>query len=266
MSTIGYKKFGKFLLDTYDLDPLYVILAMTNWPEKLMYRFLLGYWVYYSAGVACKLAESKNFYQEMVYGDQQHWPRGHERRHMRGANFLNTVSGLKRYGEPEQVVAAMVKGKDFQTIGKHVQQFHGFGQWIAWKVADMVERVLQQPVSFDDADIAVYKDPVKGAALIGYGDQHYPITKTQVKQVFDYLEVDFGAYKAPPYLDRRINIQEMETVACKYKAYINGHYPLGLDTFDIYHGLRGWGDLAQELSRYLKPYVRNLEANYEIKI
>jgi len=87
----------------------------------------------------------------------------------------------------------------------------------------------------------------------------------EVHDVFNTMLVDFHGYKAPPYQDRSINIQELETVVCKYKSHCNGHYPLGLDTVDIYHGLDGWGDAAQELKALLEPYVRNLEVNYNVR-
>jgi hypothetical protein len=252
---LSWKEFGKVLLDTYDLDPLYAILASTSWPEKFMLRWLLGYWIFYSAGVASRLAESKDFYAEAIYGDANHWPRGHERRHMRGHNFINTIAGLKHFGSPEKVAARMVDGKDFQSIGKNVKSFTGFGDWIAWKVADQAERVLQIPVDFSNADIAVYKDPVKGAALISYGDQEYPIKPDEVRDAFDYMQTSMRQYLAPPYQDRKVNIQEMETVACKFKSHCNGSYPQGLDTKEIYHGLGGWSDAAEELKMYLQPYM-----------
>jgi len=36
-------------------------------------------------------------------------------------------------------------------------------------------------------------------------------------------------YKAPPWFDRPLNIQEAETILCKYKSHTHGHYPVGKD-------------------------------------
>lgn len=246
--------FGKQLLESYDLDPLYVILAGTSWSERMMKRFLLAYWIFYSAGVACKVAESKSFYRTMFEMDANHAPRGHERRHLRGQAFIDCVNGLKSFGTPEQVVDAMTVGNDFQTIAKAVQTFRGFGPWMSFKIADMTERVLQKPVDFSNAEIGVYKDPVKGAALIMFGDQNHPITLDELHDVFSSLQHDFRHYKAPPYQDRLINIQELETIACKYKSHVNKHYPLWTDTQEIYHGLEGYGDMADDLRALLQPY------------
>lgn len=260
-----YHEFGHYLLDTYDLDPLYVILASVSWPEKVMKTFLLGYWVFYSAGVACKIAEAKKPYETMFALDAQHAPRGHERRHMRGQQFEDTVNGLKQFGSPEKVVDYMLNGSDFATIGKNVQAFRGFGPWMAFKVADMAERVLQLPVDFSNAEIGVYRDPVKGAALIGYGDQKYPITTDEVHNVFSQLQQDFAGRMAPPYLDRVVNIQELETICCKWKSHVNGHYPIGCDTFEIYHGLQNCGDLARDLRTQLFPYTIYIQEIYNVR-
>lgn len=258
-------EFGYYLLDTYDLDPLYVILASVSWPERVMKTFLLAYWVFYSAGVAARVAEAENPYHMMFFGDANHWPRGHERRHMRGQQFEDTVNGLRKFGSPEKVVDYMINGSDFKTIAANVQAFYGFGSWISWKVADIADRVLQLPVDFSNAEIGVYKDPIKGAALIGYGDQNYNISNTQVHKVFDKLQQDFAGRMAPPYLDREVNIQELETICCKWKSHVNGHYPIGCDTFEIYHGLQRYGDLAQELQIKLKPYKTYIEEVYNVR-
>lgn len=264
---MNWFEFGEFLLTSYDLDPLYVILAQAPWDKRTLYRFLLAYWVFYAAGPACTIADTSNakyYYRMMRFGDAAHWPRGHERRHMRGQQFIDTVAGLERFGAPEKIVEYMTCGDDFQTIAKHVQAFRGFGPWISWKVADMTERVLQKPVSFNNAEIGVYKDPVKGAALIGFGDQNYKINLEEVHSVYQRMLRQLKGHKAPPYQDRPINIQELETISCKWKSHVNGHYPLGLDTLEIYHGLDGWGSLADDLRLLLKPWVDNLEGTYGI--
>lgn len=258
METASYQEFGEHLLSTYDLDPLYAILAQADWPESYLKRFLIGYWIFYSAGVAAHLAEfqGKAFYEECFIGDRDHWPRGHERRHMRGSAFVRTVGELSHFASPEHVVDAMTRGRCFQDIAKHVQTFSGFGPWISWKIADMTERVLCRDVDFADCNLFMYRDPVKGAALLKFGDQHHPITADEVGEVVEMVLADFHGYLAPPYQDRPLNVQEVETILCKYKSHINGHYPLGTDTKDITEGLEGWGEHAEQLKELLAPYYQ----------
>ena len=62
---------------------------------------------------------------------------------------------------------------------------------------------------------------------------------------------EFQDLLAPPFYDRPVNIQEVETVLCKFKAHYKHHYPMGNDSYHIRQALVGWGDLAQELSRWV---------------
>jgi hypothetical protein len=244
---VSYYDFGVDLLTSYDLDPIYPMVAIANISEKIMKRWLLAYWCYYHAGVSSRIAESNDFYEAMWQGVYQKWPRGMERRYFYGDTAKNALYGLKAYGTPEQVVDRMTQHRTFQDVNKAVQEFSGFGPWIAWKIADMAERVLQIDIDFSNSELGIYKDPVKGAAFIEFGDKNYPITTDELNCVVSRLESEFSVYKAPPYQDRPVNIQEVETILCKYKAHCYGFYPFGNDTFHIAKGLKGWGDLATQM-------------------
>lgn len=252
----NYIEFSRFLLDTWDLDPLYPIVVNVIRDEKVLKRFLLAYWIFYSAGVAAHIAEagSKLFYAELCKGNESHYPRGHERRHLRGEGFANCMDSIQAFGCPEKVVDFMIDADDFQSISTRVQSFCGFGPWISWKIADMTDRVVYKYVDFSTAELGMYKDPVKGAALVKFGDQKHPILVEEVHEVVEWSLRNLSNYKSPPFDDRPLNVQEIETCLCKYKSYINGHYPYGNDTKDIYEGLDGWGDLADALKLELKPY------------
>jgi hypothetical protein len=68
---------------------------------------------------------------------------------------------------------------------------------------------------------------------------------------------------APPFQDRPINIQEVETVLCKYKAHCYGFYPYGNDTVHVAKALDGWGDLAQSMLSVLKKFTVYKELRYD---
>lgn len=240
MNDITYKQFGRYLLDTLDLDPLYVILRQSSMNERQMKRWLLGYWIFYAAGPASVLSEEpqpKRYYERMLRGNDNHWPRGHERRHMRGEAFNKTVLGLMEHGAPEFVVDKMVSQRNFADHTRVMSQFWGFGPWISFKIYDMMERVLGIPTDIENVDLYIYRDPVKGAALYEFGDQNAPITRDELWEVICELLQVFRGYKAPPFMDRYLSPMEIETILCKAKSNVNGHYPLANDVFDIYHGL-----------------------------
>jgi hypothetical protein len=224
----------------------------------MLKRFLLAYTVFYSVSVAAKIAESKDFYGEMINGDFAHWPRGHERRHCRGETFKKCIESLIAfdYRHPEKIVDFWVMGKDFKGVSRNVQSFYGYGDWISFKIYDLIDRVLCIPTDKAGVDLYMYKEPIKGAALYKFGDQTHAITSQEVSDVVTELLNVYRNYKAPPFADRPLSIMEVETCLCKGKSNYNGHYSLGNDTVDIYKGLEegDWGDLAQELKFALQPY------------
>ena len=170
---------------------------------------------------------------------------------------MSAVSELRqKYTSAQHAVDEWCDWHSFQEVSNAVQANRGFGSWISFKIADMAERVLGYDVSFDDCELGLYKDPRKGAALARSGDQDYPITDQELtKTVNKYVEHwRKKKQKAPPGFDRLVNLQEIETIFCKFKSHVNGHYPLGKDITEVRHGLEGWGDLAQQLQRELPPW------------
>jgi len=97
-------------------------------------------------------------------------------------------------------------------------------------------------VDFSQFELGVYSEPRKGAGLILTGDQEEEITDADLKLVVQELQKKLGHHNAPPWLTtrkpRKVNIQEIETVLCKYKSHVNGHYEPGKDTKEVYHGLQ----------------------------
>lgn len=244
--------FGRVLISSRDLDPIYVMLHRADLDPDTLKRWMLAYWCYYSAGVASFIAESPDFWNSMWRAHNEKWPRGAERRHFRGEVSLKALSCLRSTeATPEQIVDHMTGAPDLAGIINRVQEFSGFGPWIAWKIADMAERVLHLPVDFSQANLGMYRDPVMGAALVLTGDEHYPITPDELQGVVDNMTHEFSNYSAPPYYDRPINVQEIETCLCKYKSYRHGHYPPGKDTKEVYHAMKGWGPLASRLRKYM---------------
>jgi hypothetical protein len=272
-------EFGGALLRTRDLDPVYVAIAASKLDYHVTARLCLAYWCFYHLGVAARLAEikqSKKFWETMYLaalneGDPKPWPRGAERRHFRGKQAERAMEELiMMYGkhDPVKAVDGLLGAAPcdwtptFQSISTAVQAHRGFGDWIAFKIADMAERVLGYPVDFDDCHLGIYKDPRQGAA-VAYQETHhgqlspvpweYPITDEQLKWTVEYYIKLFRKKRAyaPPHYDRYVNVQEIETIFCKYKSHLKGHYPVGKDTAEIRHGLTGWGDLAETLQRNL---------------
>jgi hypothetical protein len=283
-NSAGIVTFGDALLTTGDLDPVYTAVHSAKLDHNKLLRLCLGYWCFYHLGLAAKLAEAKStkaywdLFEAAVWNTSnldgtKPFPRGAERRHFRGANALKAYQHLRSlYRTPEGAAVGIVgtgprvgprDAIAFSTVSAAVQTHVGFGPWIAFKIADMAERVLGYPVDFSGCELGIYKDPRQGAAVafLEWRPEHSWHTNIYKAPLWDYMIPDdqlsdtvahytkvFGKHKAPPTGDRKVNVQEVETIFCKYKSHLKGHYPVGKDTDEIRHGLTGWGDLAEQLS------------------
>lgn len=292
-SQLTVERFGRIALRTGDLDPIYVGLDRLNLPRDQLGRWLLAYWCFYHAGFASYASEQENFWDVMTVAAENEcpspaggrWPRGSERRHFRGEQGLKAVASMReRYPDDVLCGSHMIsyvsgcRGPDADApvrvdgVIARVKEHRGFGDWISFKVADMLDTNCGVPVLFDNATIFMFETPVKGAVMAcrawaaGPGDpirsaiygssvsktyqQIYDDlgTNTLVPWACDYavarLIKEFANIPAPPHGRRPVAVQEVETVLCKWKSHTGGHYPIGKDTLEIHHGLAEWAGVS----------------------
>lgn len=271
---LSIEEFGAHLLGTNDLDPIYVALRKMQLPEAQLNRWLLAYWCLYNGGEASYLSEleGREFFEMLNHAAENvleapiggRWPRGAERRHWRGAQATSSVEYLiNRYDERPEDMAAYCAGglggeTTFAEVTKRTQEHRLFGPWIGFKVADMVDRVMGKPVSFDNAAVFMFKDPFK-AALMQYDmnpniPMHSvsPTDNEKVMHVAAHLIEHFKGFAAPPLGDRPVNIQEVETILCKWKSHQNGHYPLCKDITEISEGAEPWAKVSKTAEAFLE--------------
>lgn len=231
---LGVVEFGQRLIETGDLDPLYIALYNAKFPRPKMCKWLVCYWCYYHAGLCCVASEQRNFFGfllEVAQGGTK-YPRGSERRHFRGNLAVDSVKRMAAtFDSAEDIVDWLVAaGPSAAGIMKRVKTLHGFGEWISWKVPDMIERLGLAPVEFVEDDVRLmFKSSLDGAAEVAkrHGGTH---AANPLLFAHRYLIRKLGRLEAPPSFDRRINVQETETVFCKWKSHLGGHYPLGKDS------------------------------------
>lgn len=250
---LSVTQFGKKMLEVNDLDPIYVMLVDSKMPKDQLKRWILAYVCFYHAGVAtyCSSATGQKFWERLRKGHDEKWPRGAERRHFRGGTSDYVTSWLpKTYDTPEEAIDFLVgpkKSRKFSEVIARVKTWKYFGPWVAFKIADLIDRVLGVPIDFSDCHLDIYQTPKQGAELVIklYGKD------ADMDGVIDRLERVFKNHKAPPFYDRAVNVQEVETILCKWKSHTNGHYPIGKDTHEIREGLKDWGKAANALIKYL---------------
>ena len=264
--------FGHDLVKSADLDPVYVAFYGAGLDYDTRARLLLAYTCIYHLGAAVTIAEHKdssywNALMTAAINEGLQWPRGSERRHWRGKQALQTVTYLREsYKYPEDVVNHWANGGDnsFTAVSTRVKEIPRFGPWISFKAGDMLERCLGNPVDFSSCAMGVYSEPRAAAALILTGNQKANITDSDLDSVMQkmLLPEHLGSLYAPPARDRLVNVQECETVLCKYKSHVNGHYPPGKDTREVLHGLedsRWENSITRRMVEVLEtvPYARS---------
>lgn len=264
---LSIEDFGHATLRAHDLDPVYDALNAMPWGEEQRDRWLLAYWLCYHPGAACFLSEfeGREYWSRLkVAAENQvpaptgdRWPRAPERRHWRGTAAINSVHYLReKYETATDMVMYCAGGNDgwsnpepFDAVQKRVREHFNFGSWIAYKVADMLERCCGVPVKFEQAD-AMYDSPREAAIEVwlnkaGLAPGARPKDEVgAINTVVDHLLKTFVVHPAPGGGGRYFGYQEAETVLCKWKSHMSGHYPLHNDLIEIRNGYLPWCEVS----------------------
>jgi hypothetical protein len=248
-------EFGRQLLRTMDLDPVYVLLWDANMQHEKLCDWLIAYLCFYHCGTACWIVghgpSSKDGYWNalLAAASTKEHPRSSERRHFRGEQAIKAVQELRsRRLTCYQLVTQLTGRKPTQALSSldtpslaevvsRVKELRGFGDWVAFKVADILERLALCSVQFKPTDVFhMYEAPRKGAEAMV--ERHGPARGNYYLWAYNQLIRHLGHLQAPPRFERTINIQEIETILCKWKSHLNGHYEVGKDINEIHHGLQ----------------------------
>lgn len=260
LQTIGFEQddaldaciaFGERLITTGDLDPVYIAVAGAQIPEPQLCRLLLTYFCYYHLGASAWLSEHEgpDYWQWMSHAAENQtpsplgsrWPRATERRHFRGQKCVEAINWLSVISAEERV-RDLARIDNADDLIAAVVRWPMFGPWIAFKIADVMERVYGARVSFSPSIPMMYESPRAALGRLPPG-------------AYEHMLQHFSGFKAPPRYDRPCGSQETETVCCKWLSSLGGHYSIGKDIREIRHGLAGWGPLAERLERCLPENV-----------
>lgn len=229
--------FGQRLLETNDIDPIYVVVYGAKLPKPELYRWLLAYWCFYHSGTASWITDQEDYWAAMkAAAASKEYPRCAERRHFRGEAAIKSVAWLSQH----TVHGLFQPLRGEQSVGKlmkYVQTWVGFGPWIAFKVADMVERLEIGKVQFDSGAMFLFDSPKEGAERLAKQYKLKPNGSTIEERVVDWLITRFQGFKAPPRYERPVNSQEAETILCKWNSHMKGHYVVGEDIESLHKSL-----------------------------
>lgn len=247
-------EFGSQLLESNDLDPVYVLLEHSTLEPDKLYQWLLAYWCFYHVGTASWIVDRKDYWQAMrTAAASKDYPRSSERRHFRGVAATSSVDWLCSVGVESLFQPLIGCDSLLEDVVRYIKKWRGFGDWIAFKVADMVERLDIGRVHIG-ASFLLFDSPQKGASLAWdrYGGGERPNSPDKVASwAVEAILERLGTKLAPPRYERSINAQEAETILCKWKSSLGGHYHVGEDTAACRKGLLRFSrtPTAQQLLR-----------------
>jgi hypothetical protein len=250
---LAIRPFAQHLIETGDLDPVYVALHGARLPEDQLCRWLLAYMYFYHVGAASRLSErsgvsfwiacltaARNERQSPVGG---RWPRSSERRHFRGEKCVNAVESMQRSEpEPEGWVRALKTCATEEDVMRRVKLWPMFGNWAGFKLADLLERCAGYEIAFNPQIGLLYDSPRQGLEDM---TRHEP--GRSLEEHYGEMLEWIGQFPAPPGNERSCGPAELETVLCKFHSYLGGHYHCGKDTAEVRHALAGWGETAERL-------------------
>ncbi len=243
---LGIYDFGHQLLETRDLDPVYVVLHEAKLQSRELERWLLAYWCFYHSGTASWIADTPMGYWSRMgeAAASREYPRCHERRHFRGKAAVASVAWLKDRGLDSLWDPLRVGEASLEEVMAYVRSWRQFGPWIAFKVADMLERLGLCRVEFSTGAMFLFDSPKEGAELL-WGTETGDLQgfdASAEEWAVDRILNELGDQLAPPRYEREINAQEAETILCKWKSHMGGHYRIGEDVEATQKGLLRFPD------------------------
>jgi hypothetical protein len=150
--------FGAQLISTEDLDPVYCAIVGARIEGDQLARLLVAYCLYYHLGLAAWLSDhsQEDFWDAALEAARNEtpsplggrWPRGTERRHFRGQKAIGAIETLARRYSPTDLLEELKRARDLDAIIATVTEWPMCGPWIAFKLADLMERVARSPVTF----------------------------------------------------------------------------------------------------------------------
>lgn len=253
------EEFGKHLLSSGDLDPVYIALNKCQFSEPVRNRWLTAYCAFYSAGFASYASEREgnDFWNTLMeaarnetptpYGAR--WPRASERRHFRGGQAIAAIEAWKNTypSHPERMMEYIAEGAPyFEEVLSRARSFRSVGTWMGFKLVDLVDACMGRDIEQTNLTYFFYDTPKKSLFRqwrenMGYSENVQPKNEQEVIQAMvNWLAGELKDYTIPHKPGKPLDMFCIETIFCKHQSHLNGHYPLYNDIDEITHGLESW--------------------------
>lgn len=257
--------FGRQLVTSGDLDPVYLALTGASFDPGHTRRWLVAYIAFYHCGAASYLSEvdGAEFWRRMLVAAQNEqltpigtrWPRGHERRHFRGAMSVRAIrSWADRYGDGPDKMFEYIAGVGgaFREVFNRACEHASIGPWAGFKCVDLADACLGAEVDQHDSSPFLYETP-RESLVNAWRAKHSGRDvdeATMIEEMLSDLRVAFSDLEIPHKVGQPIDLFCLETIACKHKSHLSGHYPLWNDIDEINRGLMSWSSVSESARRF----------------
>ncbi len=228
MGNLSFVRFSKILLETGDIDPDYIFLreksAEVGWGHQEIFEWILHKIVIYDSVSEFQVLTGQSTLSSCKYGTER-------RKHKaRAAEYLTAIR--------QRFLGLNIErffGRHGQLVFNDIVKIRGCGPWAAWNMMDLVSCCYGMDVDFDTIDFRnTYRAPLMGLLMVGGYPEDIRLLKQRkiyhecMNRVLD-MSADINPSTTPHNQDRGININEIETLLCKYHSYAHGHYSVGSD-------------------------------------
>lgn len=229
-----------------DVEPMYGAIVEAVPSRATREMLCMGEGLADHLGLAATMAEGPaSSFWERAEAFVRQGQRGGARRHFRSTKALRAIEELdRRFPVLHSFFAGMPD--TWAEARKYITDCPEFGNFSAFKIADMAERTCGVRIDFSAATIKdLSKFPRRGLALAAGSFAGADSPEAMLKKALNNKWVRL----APPLYDRPLNLQEIETCLCNY-----GHskwHPPGYETAELKKLLEGHGRLAAKLQQHL---------------
>ena len=235
-----WRKFAEVMFKLEDADPGYMLLKRAELDRATKMRYVLAWCTYYNPGVAavaCQFQGAKFYeYLRRVFPSAK---RASERRHFRGqAGQKALMQWQDLYPKPEAMIEA-THGTSYLQVRKNMQHMAQMGDYFYWKLADIWDTVFDEVVDFTGCEKYMPKVPQQGADMIA--DLEAPEGQ-HPEGLVDTMKVVTAVVRGIPYPvkgERKLALQEAETVCCVFKQHVVGDYRYGFRSAKAWKRLNG---------------------------
>lgn len=252
MKHLTFERFARLEITSGDLDPDYIFINRVCKHLSLTPKFkaqwiLLKTVVYHAESELRFLFGYENDFSKLAFGMER------QKSKHRAAEYWFNIN--QRFGTDPHLSFSYLP-HDANSAMICIEKVSGFGPWAAWKMIDLAACCLGKEFDFNGIDFRrAYDYPLRGMLLINGMDEDTSVLKDDqtYRRVLRTAKAALRSSRrllAPPDYRRLINIQEMETLFCKYHSYRHGHYEPGEDC----------RKLRQRISDSPYKKIRNLKA------